>query len=175
MALSRKEKEKLVQNLAQTLREVPAAVFVALQGLSVHELEQIRQNLREQEGRLQVVKKRLLKLALAKAGWEANWDEVEGIFAVAWGRDEISAAKVLDFAGRELEEGKSLNFLGGVLQGEYLLPAQVQALAKLPSLAEQRACLVGLLQGTLRQFLGVLQGVPRQLLLVLQAVSQQKA
>ena len=89
---------------------------------------------------------------------------------VAYSEDPVAAAKVcVEFA----KENEKLTIIGGAL-GEQLLDANgVQALAKLPSLDELRAKLVGLLQAPATKVAGVLQAPAGQLARVISAYGSQ--
>ena len=84
--------------------------------------------------------------------------------------DPVAAAKVLvNFA----KENDKLTVIGGSLDGKVLDKAGVEALAKLPSLDELRAKLVGLLNAPATQVARVTQAPAAKLARVIQARADQ--
>ena len=63
----------------------------------------------------------------------------------------------------------------GALGGKLLDPAQVEALAKLPSREQLLGQLLSVLVGPMRNLVGVLSGVPRSFVQVLHAIEEKKA
>lgn len=172
MALTRQQKEQTVSEVSQNVSEAKAAVFVAFNGISLADIMTLRDKLHEAGCKMQVVPKRLLKLAMQNAKVEFDPTEAKGQVALAWGTDAVAPAKVLHEFVKTQEE--KMRLLSGVLEGNTLSFEQVSALAKLPSREQLLAQLVGVLSGPMRGFAGVLSGVPRASVYVLQAIKEQK-
>ncbi len=68
MAISRQQKETLVDHLAKGLAESKATFVVGFKGVTVEKIESLRKSLRKEGGSLKVAKVRLMKRALAEAG-----------------------------------------------------------------------------------------------------------
>ena len=84
--------------------------------------------------------------------------------------DPVAAAKVCaNFA----KDNEDLVILGGSLDGEVMDQTQVDALAKLPSLDELRAKIVGMISTPATRIAGVLQAPAGQLARVLNAKAEQ--
>lgn len=172
MALTRKQKEEQVQEVAQSVQDSTAAVFIAFDGVSLADMTDLRDKLHAAGCHMRVVPKRLLKLAVQNAKLEFDPTAVEGQVAVAWGPDAVTPAKTLHEFVKKQEE--RMRLVGGSLEGETLSFEQVMSLAKLPSREQLLAQLLGVLSGPARGFAQVLSGVPRSAVYVLQAIKDQK-
>jgi len=90
----------------------------------------------------------------------------EGPTAIAFSDDPVMPAKV---AVKFAKENKKLIVLGGTLDHKVLDTTEVNALAQLPSLDEQRAIIIGLVQAPATKIAGVLAAPAGQLARVLAA------
>ena len=171
MALTRQQKETQIEQVNATIRQATSVVFMAYDGLTVADAEDLRDKLFETGSFMRVVPKRLLRLAIQNADLKYDPTVVDNQVAIVWGTDAVAPAKVIyDFA----KEHTTIQLLAGVLEGEVLTLERVEALAKLPSLTEVRGQLVGVLSGPLRGLQGVLSGVQRQMVYVLTAIKEEK-
>ncbi len=164
--MQRKQKEQTVAALHETLGGMSLMVVTHQSGLTVAELTALRRRMREAGAGFKVTKNRLAKIALDGTPFAAIADLFRGPTAIAYSADPVSAAKVVnDYAN----ENSKLVILGGAL-GEQRLDAEaVKALARLPSLEELRAQLVGLLQTPATRVASVLNAPGGQIARVLAA------
>lgn len=174
MQHTKQQKETLVQEVTQKIKDSKALVFADYKGVTVKDITAIRQELRKSGSSWQVLKKTLLNIALKNAGVEVNARELGGQVAVAFSHDEVAAAKVIaDFQKANKEVPLSIE--GGALGTKALSALEVKALAKLPSQDELRAKLVGTLQAPISSFVRVLGGNLGGLVQVLKAIEGKKA
>ena len=174
MQQNKAQKEAVVKEVAQKAKDSKALVFANFKGVTVKDLISIRKELAKTGSSWQVMKKTLLTLALKDAGIDINARELEGQIGVAFSSDEVSAAKVLaEFA--KLNKDTQLKIEGGALGTKTLTPAEIKALAKLPSQDELRGQLVGTLQAPISGFVRVVAGNLRGLVQVLKAIEESKA
>ncbi len=168
--MDRAQKEAAVAGLSQTFGQVNLVIVTQQSGLTVHESRILRRKVREAGASFKVTKNRLTRLALEGTKFQALQSLMTGPTALAYSEDPVAAAKVcVEFA----KANEKLTIIGGAL-GEQLLDANgVQALAKLPSLDELRAKLVGLLQAPATKVAGVLQAPAGQLARVISAYGSQ--
>jgi large subunit ribosomal protein L10 len=168
--VNRNEKAELIETLQSTLSEAAAVVVTHQTGLTVAESSDLRGRMREAGAGFKVTKNRLTKIALQGTKYEDISDLFTGPTAMGTSADPVSAAKVLvDFA----KENDKLTVIGGSLDGKVLDKAGVEALAKLPSLDELRAKLVGLLNAPATQVARVTQAPAAKLARVIQARADQ--
>ncbi len=161
--------QMLLRELSDSFRDAEGMVIVSMNGLTVAESEQLRDALAAQGVRLQVVRNRLAKRALAARGIEASRELLSGSVAFVWGgpEDAINAAKVI--SGSEAKKKGKLDFKGGLLEGNLLRADEASALAGLPGRRELRANLLGCLVGPAQKLARVLNAPAGALARVLQA------
>lgn len=173
MAITKQAKETVVQSLQDKFGRAKAVVFTNFEGLSVHEVNEMRHVLREAGIEYAVAKKTLIGLALKKA--ELDPEAVQALtggLGVAFGYgDEILPAKTLDtFAKKH----KALKLVGGFFSGAFIDAKQVVALAKLPSKEELLSKVVWLFSYPATGLVNVLAGNLRNLVGVLKAIQEKK-
>ena len=168
--MNRNEKAELIETLQSTLSEAASVVVTHQTGLTVAESSDLRGRMREAGAGFKVTKNRLTKIALQGTKYEDISDLFTGPTAMGTSADPVAAAKVLvNFA----KENDKLTVIGGSLDGKVLDKAGVEALAKLPSLDELRAKLVGLLNAPATQVARVTQAPAAKLARVIQARADQ--
>ncbi len=167
MALSREQKVERVAQYAEQLEESQGIILADYRGLSVSEMETIRSRLRPVAGELQVVKNRLLALALKEHGMSLPDEWLTGPTAVGFCHGEIPAvAKAMVEAGQETDH---LSLKGGWMNGSVLSAAQVKRIAELPPREVLLAQVLGSIHGPGRQVAGAIASGVRQVVNVLQA------
>jgi large subunit ribosomal protein L10 len=158
--VDRAHKEELVATLHQTFDATNLLVVTQQTGLSVGEVSQLRRNMRDAGAQYRVTKNRLARRALEGTKFEALQALFTGPTAIAFSEDPVAAAKVcVEFA----KKNEKLTIVGGGLDGEQLDTGQITALAKLPSLDELRAILIGLVQAPATKLAVVTQAPAGQL------------
>lgn len=158
--LTRKDKERQVDELRKALEGVNALIAVDYRGLSVKESNDLRGRLRSAgEGsiRYRVAKNNLVRRAIdgtEVAGFERY---LVGPTALAIAYDEPAAlAKTLvDYA----KQNEKFEIRGGIVEGDLVELEQIRALAALPGKDELRAMLAGTLQAPLRNLAGTLMAL----------------
>ena len=141
--MDRRQKEELVATLNRTFEETAMVVVTHYSGLTVAEIGDLRNRMRESGARFKVTKNRLTRLALKDTKFEGLTNLFTGPTAIAYSDDPVMAAKIsVEFS----KQNEKLVVLGGCLGSEMLDANGVKNLATLPSLDELRGQLVGLLQ-----------------------------
>lgn len=164
--MDRTQKEASVASLQAALQETNLVVVAHYSGLTVAEMTNLRSRMRGAEASLKVAKNRLARIAIKGTRFEGIDGLLKGPTAIAFSRDPVAAAKVAaDFA----KENDKFVILGGGLGEQTLDAAGVQALAKLPSINELRAKLIGLVQAPATKVAGVVQAPAGQLARLLNA------
>ena len=141
--MSKLVKNMLVDDLKTRLAGVGDVIVVSLGKLDAIQTSNLRQTLRKKKIHLQMVKNSLARRATLETPLAPAFEKNEGMLAVAWGgEDVVDLAKELDrLTGVKDFEG--FEFRGGALDGARLEPADVKAVAKWPSRAEQLSLLSG--------------------------------
>jgi large subunit ribosomal protein L10 len=159
----REEKERLVAELTERLRETDSLIVADYRGLTNAELAVLRTALRAHGARLTVVKNTLTRRAAEAAGADLVLALLEGPTAIAFIESEgdpVAVAKALADTARET---KVLSLRGGVLSGKPMEAADVEALAKLPAVDVLKSQLVGVIVAPLTQLVGLLSAPLRDL------------
>ena len=168
--MKRQEKEEQVADIQGLLANVHTAVIAEYKGLTVSELNALRRELREVAGEYRVAKNTLMALALEGTPYLSLKDLLKGQNGLVLGRGEaVDLAKVVT---RYAKNGKFI-IKGGVTEGQFLGPSQMETLAKLPSRDALRAQLLGLLSQPATQLVGILAAPASQLARVLDARREQ--
>lgn len=168
MPLTRARKEELVGQYVELLDRTNGFIVVQHRGMTVKETEGLRAKIREAEGAYAVTKNTLFTKALQQQGWPVPDDLLKGPTAVAFGLDNMPgvAKAVLDYT-KDLAE--KVEVTGGVMTGEILNAAKVEAVSKLPTLDELRAQLAGLVVSPATGLVTVLNAANSQIVNVIQA------
>lgn len=169
--LTRQQKEEIVANLTDEITAAPACVLVDFKGYGANDMVALKKEMRAEDVKFQVIKKKLLAIALKNSKVDADMKDFNGQIAIAISGDEVSAAKIVHKATKENE---NIKIVGGLLGTEVLSIEEVIALAKLPSTDELRGQLVGQMLAPLTGFVNVLSGNTRGLVNVLTAVKDAK-
>lgn len=176
MAISRSAKEQAVDTLSGELGRIKLAVMTDYRGLTVREVEELREVLRQEGITYRVTKNTLLRLATSKNPVLAGIDPAtfSGPMALAMGfDDEVAPARVI-FQYAKAHE--ALEIVGAITSdGSVLTAAQVKALATLPTKEQLLAHVVGTIAAPLSGFVGVMSGNVRSIINVLNALSEAKA
>lgn len=173
MAISRSEKETAVRQLSDELSRIKLAVLTDYRGLTVAEVEELRQNLRAEGITYRVTKNTLLRIAAKSnsALGKIDPDIFTGPMALALGfDDEVAPARVI-FQYAKTHE--ALEIVGAITaDGELLDAAQVKALASLPTREQLLATVVGTIAAPLSGFVGIMGANVRSIVNVLNAIKE---
>jgi large subunit ribosomal protein L10 len=169
LAITRERKENLVEQYVGLLKDSHAIVFVQSRGLSVPEVEQLRNRLRESGGSYSVIKNTLFRLALEEM--DINVPAlIAGPLAVTFCPEDLApVVKVIDDFGKEIGDDRDFDIVGGILEGEVLDAARAQSLASLPSKDVLFAQILAGINAPGSQLVGTIANGVRQILNVLQA------
>ncbi|HWF00414.1 MAG TPA: 50S ribosomal protein L10 [Caulobacteraceae bacterium] len=169
--MDRAGKSETIEALKSVFADAGAVVVTHYAGLTVKETEDLRARLRAQGATFKIVKNTLAQKALNGAG-EGAISLFAGPVAIAYGPDAVSAAKV---STQYAKENDKLSIVGGMMGAQVLDAAGIDALAKLPSLDELRARLVGLISTPATRIAGILQAPAGQLARVFNAYATKDA
>ncbi len=167
MAISKQKKAELVAEYVEQLERSKGLILADYRGLSVNGISEIRKAMRPVGSKFQVVKNRLLMLALKEVDLSLPAEWLIGPTAVSFCYDEVPpAAKVLTDAAKGFE---TLQIKGGVLGTSVVAADEMRAIADLPSREVLLAQVLGVINAPATQVAGVVASGVRQVLNVLQA------
>ena len=169
--MDRAQKADSIEALKGVFDGAAAVVVTHYMGLTVAEMTDLRGRLRKEGASFKVVKNRLAQKAMNGAG-EAAHALFKGPVGIAYAPDPVSAAKVTTEYAKANDKFKVV----GAIMGETVLDqAGVDALAKLPSLDQLRAQIIGLINAPATRIAGVLAAPGAQIARVLSAYAAKDA
>jgi large subunit ribosomal protein L10 len=170
--MARPEKVAVVEEIRSKLDEADAAVLTEYRGLTVHELADLRASLRPTGTQYKVFKNSLALRAIEGRGFDDLTSLFEGPVAIAFVRgDAAAAAKALRDFGKD---NPALVVKGGLLGDRVMAPADITALADLPSRDVLLAQIAGLFQQPLTKAAGLFQAFTRNFAYGVQALIDQR-
>ena len=122
-------KKQVVADLVESFKGAATFVFASARGLTVEQDTNLRNELRKNDVKYQVVKNTTLRLVFKELGIEGLDELLKGPTAVAFSNDVIAPAKVLS---KFAEEYEPLEIKGGIIEGRVADKAEIDALAKVP-------------------------------------------
>jgi large subunit ribosomal protein L10 len=170
--MARPEKVAVVDEIRTKLAEADATVLTEYRGLSVHELANLRGSLRGSGTEYKVFKNTLARRAIEGAGYDEITSMFEGPVALAFVRgDAAAAAKALRDFGRD---NPALVVKGGLLGERIITPAEIEALADLPSREVMLTQIAGMFQAPLTKAAGLFQAFTRNFAYGVQALINER-
>lgn len=154
--MQKEDKQRVVDELADRLRESETLLVADYRGLTMPQINGLRDELLKHGARLRVVKNTLTRRAAEAAGTEALLPLLEGPSAIAFieaGGDPAAVAKAFAAAARDT---KVLEVKGGVMQARTISAEEVDVLSKLPSLEVLRGQVVGAILAPLNAIAGLI-------------------
>ena len=171
--MKRTEKESFVAEFRERLDRAPVLYLTDFTGLDVKSLTKLRQSLRDTGAEYVVGKNRLVARALQEASLPDLGDALSGPTGVVFGYDDVvGPAKVLTDFQKDHPDRPAFKL--GVLEKKVIEPAQIAALAKLPSRETLLAQLAGALQAPLAALAGVLEAKLQETAGLLDALKNQR-
>ena len=171
MSKTLEQKKDIVENIKENLNRQKTSVFLDFSKVDSKAFFKLRDELKAANCSLQVVKKTLLKKALAFLKLPDLYkriDTIEGQLALAFGfDDEAAPARICK---QNQKDNENLKILGGFLGKDYWDKEKMTALANLPSKNELLGRLVGSIKAPINNFVYVLQGNIKGLMNVLSRI-----
>lgn len=168
----RKQKENIVTELHEYIKDSRLVVLSSFTGLNVEKMTDLRKSLQEVESTYRVVKNTLIK----KAAQGTNLESIKGSFvgssAVIFTKGEPTRpCKIIKEFKKENEQ---IKIKGGVLEGKALSEKDIDELANLPSREVLLAKLLFFLRAPQQRLVNVFSGVSQRLVRVLEAIRKKR-
>ena len=169
MAITKEKKQVILEGYVSSLENSEAVVFVYSRGLTVAEVTDLRNKIRETGGKYSVVKNTLFRLALSQTDRPVP-DLIQGPIAATYCPDDIAPTvkAITDFA-KGLDDAREFEIVGGLVGQDVLDPKGAKALASFPTKDTLYAQILAGMNAPGTQLVGVVAGGIRQTLNVLQA------
>jgi large subunit ribosomal protein L10 len=170
---AKSEKMEAVAELHEKFARAVSAVLADFRGLTVQEITDLRQQLREASLELAVVKNTLARLAVQETAFERLSPYLKGPTSVTWSyRDIVAPAKVLS---AYVKKQPKLAVRAGLFEGEIVPAEKIAEIADLPPRDVLLAQALAVMQGPLAGLVGTLEGVLGSFVGTLQAIHDKKA
>lgn len=128
----RQDKERIVGELTERLRSAETLLLADYRGLTMPQIDGLRDELLKRGARFSVVKNTLTRRAASAAGVEPLLALLDGPTAIAFVEADGDAAAVAKALSDAARDTRVLVLKGGVLQGRVVSGGEVEDLAKLP-------------------------------------------
>ena len=173
MPKTRQQKEEVLQNLTNDLKNAKATTLANFRAISVKSDQSLRKELRASNISYSIVKKTLLRKVLASLKYPTDVvDNIDGNIAIAISKeDEVAGAKLINNFSKENE---TMSIIGGILENNWIDKTKIKELAKLPNKDELIAKTVYTIKAPITSFVNVLAGNARNLVNVLNAIKDTK-
>ncbi|MEX0705334.1 MAG: 50S ribosomal protein L10 [Nitriliruptoraceae bacterium] len=166
--MARPDKVAKVEEVSRQLSAANATLLTHYRGLSVTEIAELRNRLREANAEMRVVKNTLTRRAAHDAGIDGLSEMLVGPTALVFCADDpVAAAKALKAFGKDFP---GLVVRGGYFDGAILDETEAIRLADLDSREDLLARLAGLMQGALANTARLLQAPLQQQARLFQAL-----
>lgn len=165
------DKVAAINELKEEFEGVENFIFTDYRGLTVEQITELRNKLREQGSKYRVVKNRFAKIALRELEKPEVGDLLVGPTAVVVSGEEAGAAAKELFA---FAKDAPVEVKGGIIGSEVFDSEQMKAYSKLPTKPELIAKLMGTMNAPIQNFVYVLNAVPEKFVRTLQAVADSK-
>ena len=147
------KKKTYIQEMKSFFKKTSSVFVTHYQGLTVQQIDKLREEMRKHGILFKITKNRITKLALEGSKFKKLNNLFTGPTAVAFSEDAIKSAKILtNFA----KNNSNLKILGGIMEDEPLSVEDVKKIATLPTLSEARANIVGFLIAPTQKIMSIL-------------------
>lgn len=168
----RPEKQQEVERLKDSFSRAKSAIVADYRGLTVSQMNDVRNKLREADVELRVTKNTMARIAIKGTDSEALAESLVGPTAIAFSYDDpVAGARILK---KLTDEYEKLGLKGGILGDKFMAEADIAALSKLPTKEVLLGQLLSVMNGPMSGFVTVLSGNQRKLVQVLAAIRDQK-
>ena len=144
MGRTLENKKEIVAELKELLSETESIFVIDYKGLTVAQISDLRNRIREKGGTCKIAKNTLIRIAVEG---DDNWQPVQGFLkdttALLLTKEDIGG--VVKEYKKFQKETKKTELRGGVLEGRALDKAEAEAIADLPSKEELYAKIAGAL------------------------------
>lgn len=170
MAITKERKKALVAQYQDLAKRATGMILTSYSGLTVKELEGLRNQIREVGGEFHIVKNSLLELAFKELDLPLPDGAMEGTTAIGFATEEVPpiAKAIVDLS----RDGEAISLKGGIVDGKLVDQGRIVMLADLPPMPVVQSQLLSVMSSPASQIAGVLAGALRQMIGVMNAYAQ---
>jgi large subunit ribosomal protein L10 len=165
-------KEKMVDEIVESINKHPNFIITTYMGSSVSDLEGLRKSLKKSSGSYMVVKNSILKVVFEKLKLESETSKIESGMGLSLSGDDIIAAckTISSFASTH----DKFKIKGAVIDGKSIPVEKVKALAALPAKEILLAQVVGGIKAPITGFVYTLSGILKKFVYAVDAIKSAK-
>ena len=149
-------KQAVVQEIADKIKNSDSTVVCEYRGLSVAEVTELRRTLRAEDVDFKVYKNTMFERACDETGFEDLKDILNGPNAFAFSKDATAPARVL---AKFAKKHKALVLKKGIVEGKVVDEATIKELSALPNRDGMLSMLLSCLQSPVSSFARVVKAV----------------
>ena len=151
--MNKDKKKHYIEEMKAFFNKTSSVLVTHYQGLTVKQIDKLREEMRKHGILFKITKNRITKLALEGSKFKKLENLFSGPTAVAFSDDAITSAKILT---KFAKSNSNLKIIGGIMQEEPLTLEDVEKIATLPTLDEARAKIVGILATPAQKIISIL-------------------
>ena len=151
--MNKNKKKTYIEEMKSFFKKTSSVSVTHYQGLTVNQIDKLREEMRKHGILFKITKNRITKLALEGSKFKKLENLFSGPTAVAFSDDAITSAKILT---KFAKSNSNLKIIGGIMQEEPLTLEDVEKSAALPTLDEARAKIVGILATPAQKIISIL-------------------
>ena len=169
--MDKQSKKIIVKDLQDSFSKASGVIVTHYLGLNNAELTDLRSQVKAVGSRFRVAKNSLAKLASKSTDYEMLTDFFTGPTAIIFSEDALAGIKVIK---KFCDKNEKLKFITASLEKKTIEIKEFETLAKLPSLEELRAKIVGYITAPHQQVIGVLNAPATETAGVIENYSKKK-
>ncbi len=151
--MNKDKKKTYIKEMKDFFSKTNSILVTHYQGLTVKQIDSLREEMRKHGILFKITKNRITKLALEGSKFKKLENLFSGPTAVAFSDDAITSAKILT---KFAKSNANLKIIGGIMEDEPLSVKDVEKIATLPTLEEARAKIVGILTSPAQKIMSIL-------------------
>ena len=151
--MNKEKKKNYIEEMKGFFNKTSSVFITHYQGLSVKQIDELRKEMRKHGILFKITKNRITKLALEGSKFKKLENLFSGPTAVAFSEDAITSAKILT---KFAKTNSNLKIIGGIIEENPLSLEDVEKIATLPTLAEARAKIAGILAIPAQKIMSIL-------------------
>ena len=151
--ISKEKKNKYIDEMKVFFKETGSVFVTQYQGLTVKQIDELRDEMRKHGILFKITKNKITKLALEGTKFKKLEHLFTGPTAITLSDDAISSAKILT---KFAKTNSNLKIIGGIMDEEPLSIEEVAKIATLPTLDEARSKIIGILSAPAQKIISIL-------------------
>lgn len=154
----RQDKQLLLNEIQDQIDHYGSFVMMRYENLNANKANGFREEVKKLGGTVEVMRKRILIKAAEAAGVSLELKALPGHIGLVYAMDDpIEMTKLVIKFGAD--NGKTIEVIGGRIDGQLYNAADVNALSKLPGKNEMRAQLLSVFEAPMAETLSVMQAL----------------